>query len=82
MIEKSKSVARCCSTPITLAAATAVALLFVSCGKKEEDKPETSGPESSQGAILESAQKTVDEANARTRKVDDKTKEVSGSPEE
>jgi hypothetical protein len=51
------------------ACALASFLLLPACGKKEPEPAEDDGPQSTQGAILESVQKTVDEANARTRQV-------------
>lgn len=57
--------------PRFLAAGTLALTMFAiaACGKKNQTAPEQSGPQSPQGGILESAQKTADEANERSRKV-------------
>jgi len=49
----------------------ALLLIFslAGCGKKKPEEPETTGPQSVQGGILESVQKTADAANQRTREV-------------
>jgi len=51
--------------------ALALALILSACGKKDEPKPPPSGPQSSQGKILDFAQKTVDQANQRTRRMEE-----------
>ena len=51
-------------------AASAVLLSLAACGKKKADESaEDEGPQSTEGAILESVQKTVDRANERSEKV-------------
>lgn len=49
----------------------AIVLALSGCGEKKADPPEGDGPESTQGAILESVQKTVDAANERSREVEE-----------
>ena len=50
--------------------AFALTLILGACGKKDEPEPAPpSGPQSSQGKILDFAQKTIDQANERTRRI-------------
>ena len=53
----------------------AIAVLgFCACGGKKE-QPEPSGPQSSEGALLDSVRKTAEDANRRTRKIEEKVAE-------
>ena len=58
--------------PNIVLAGTTIALLISlnSCGKKEVAEEPADGAQSTYGKILESTQKTVDEANARTERVE------------
>jgi hypothetical protein len=57
---------------VVLAGTTIALLIFLSaCGKKEVAEEPADGAQSTYGKILESAQKTVDEANARTERVEE-----------
>ena len=57
-------------TPILAGSVLALLLSLAACGKKKaDDTAEDDGPQSTQGAILESVKKTADEANERSRKV-------------
>jgi hypothetical protein len=47
----------------------AVASTLGACGIKEKPAPKTTGPQSTEGQILEAVQNTVDAANERSRKV-------------
>jgi hypothetical protein len=63
--------------PNLFLAASALALLIslASCGKKKDEDTADDGPQSTPGKLLESVQKTVDEANERTRKIKESTGE-------
>ena len=63
----------------TITALSVVLLPLASCGKKKDPpaEPETSGPQSTEGGILDSVQKTADKANERTRSVKEATDAVS-----
>ena len=45
-------------------------LILGGCGRKDEKPQESTEPESSQGALLEAAEETVNKANERTKKVE------------
>ena len=67
--------------PFTRSAANACAALILTlliggCGKKKDEAAEPSGPQSPQGSILESVQKTADEANERTRKTHERVEKA------
>lgn len=52
-------------------------LLVAGCGKKKDgDVAEPSGPQSPEGSILESVQKTADGANERTRKTQERVEKA------
>ena len=55
------------------AAVLALAFSFASCGGKKDDSAEKDGAQSPQGAMLEAAKKTVDQANQRSAKVKEQT---------
>ncbi|MFT5108532.1 MAG: hypothetical protein ACI8XO_002480 [Verrucomicrobiales bacterium] len=59
--------------PNFVLAGSALALLLslTSCGKKEVAEEPSGGAQSAHGKMLEAAQKTVDEANARTERVEE-----------
>ncbi len=61
----------------TLLASATLAVIFslalAACGKKKEDSAENDGPQSPQGAMLEAAKKTVDQANQRSANVKKQT---------
>jgi hypothetical protein len=46
-------------------------LALSACGKKGVEEVDDDGPQSAQGALLESVQKTVDEANQRSRQLEE-----------
>ena len=59
------------STHLAVCGLLSLALLLTACGKKEAEPSEDDGPQSAQGALLESVQKTVDEANERSRQLEE-----------
>lgn len=61
------------TTPTLLLAASTLALLIslTGCGKDKPEPQEEAGPQSAQGAMLESVRETVDAANARSRQVEE-----------
>lgn len=59
------------TTHLAACGLVSLALLLTACGKKEVEAAEGDGPQSAQGALLESVQKTVDEANQRSRQLEE-----------